>query len=44
VQGYIFSRPVPAHQVQTLLRDNPYRNLVQREQVSSRPSEPLPAG
>jgi len=44
VQGYIFSRPVPAHQVQTLLRDNPYRSLVQREQTGSPSSEPLPAG
>jgi hypothetical protein len=31
VQGYIFSRPVPAGEVKALLRQNPFGRLVEFE-------------
>ena len=37
VQGFIFSRPVPADEVKALLRQDPYRSLVTEEQ-----NEPAP--
>ena len=37
VQGYIFSPPVPADQVQQLLREDPYRDLVDGDRAEAEP-------
>ena len=37
VQGYIFSPPVPADQVQQLLREDPYRELVDGDRTEAEP-------
>ena len=34
-QGYFFSRPVPAAEIQVLLREKPYEALIRRERFES---------
>ena len=38
VQGYIFSRPVPADKVKALIADNPYASLVAAKQPEAEPA------
>ena len=38
VQGYIFSRPVPADEVKALIADNPYASLVAAKQPEAEPA------
>ena len=38
VQGYIFSRPVPADEVKALIADNPYGSLVAAKQPEAEPA------
>ena len=34
-QGYIFSKPVPADEIQILLKENPFEAMIRREQLES---------